>query len=273
MRTRVMASGAYRCLTCGAEWNEDGTNSVSKVKCPKCFSHKRAVPVSTIEPESEPETKPAQGASRISITDDTLEFTPPPSTGGEIPEPEPIDSDTQEAINDAKAEGGIAGLAAEMVKEGAVTPSELTEEECVDVVVAVYELEGLGLSAVGYESKPISDESGAPLPRAQRAGRALNRIFKRHPDLVKGGMADLLDGAIIIGILGAPVAGFGLSKLKERSERKKAEKKAANEKRNTAQAPAQTASTSLTFTIPENTESTAPIWAESGTVNIDETDR
>ncbi len=236
-------NGPYHCVKCGhewskvfsAHWNYDLGKSSRVLHCPNCNSS--SITINGVKLNSgaafkmgleNPPEYPPEFQKMVDVSDvieprsSTLTIEPPPSAPPQNVREEPITNDTidEEALSDARAEGGMVSSLASIAKEGALTPEELTPEECADICSALYEIEGLGLAGVGFKTPDLEPE------RAERAGRALARIFKRHPEWVKGKVADLLDGAIIFSLLGAPLITFAGVKVKEFLAKRKSKKEA-----------------------------------------------
>lgn len=203
-------------------------------RCPRCKKRMDGVAPapSPTPPNNVAQSVPASSApftvdSLLPITAITADT--PANVGQTVPEEKLPEGISPEQAADAKESGpiGEAALAlAETVSNA--NPETLTAEEARDMLVAFHELQSVPIVMLKGKDVPDSDDPKVA-KHLDRGGRALHRLFKRHPDWYKGKVADLMDFVIVGMASSIPVQAVAMDWLKEKlaeRKRKEAEKNA-----------------------------------------------
>lgn len=252
-------TGPFRCQNqaCGNVWTANFVTSFTEpvhkprrvLFCPKCRTSrvkqiegdiwvnryrqnegKESKEESSSEtPEESPSETPEESSSETPeesakesdvskyISKDSLTFDEPEKSFDSTPDEEPLSTEN-ESHEDAKAEGGIPQIVDNLGDTSGALDVTYDADDCADIIIAIYEAESLAMAGLGKNISDIEND------KAKRGGRALARIFKRHPDLLKGKWGDIVDGLIVLSILGGPIAKVGFDELRKYLKKREDEK-------------------------------------------------
>ena len=269
MPDTVTWHGPYVCQRCNTEWSKDvvsGWNPEKKkvlrpIHCPnkKCGSTviiDKDEKVNPNRPEaytstqvqtqnsvaSPPESSdnyssiPPEFENHVEAMQIVPEEAPSPDSGeklSQVPTPTANTGINKQQLQDAKEEGGPVAELATALGDGKLNPGDFTEEDFAEFAAIIWDFE---IEGIDLFDKASADKMEAQVgttkhdKRMKRMGRAFYRINKRHPELLGEKWGDILDGIILAGGLGMPVAKSIANKVKEILARKEKEKKEKEEK-------------------------------------------